>query len=48
VGLGACGLAADFLGRVRAEGRFSERFRPCIDVLAGHIGDAGAKVSRLG
>ncbi len=44
----ALGLAADFLGRVRAEGRFSEGLRACIDVLAGHIGDAGAKVSRLG
>lgn len=44
----ALDLAADFLGRVRAESRFSERFRRCIDVLAGHIDDAGAKISRLG
>lgn len=44
----ALGLAADFLGRLRAEGRFSEGFRACIDVLAGHIGDAGVKVARLG
>lgn len=44
----ALGLAADFLGRVRAEGRFSEGFRPCLDVLAGHIDDAGVKVARLG
>jgi hypothetical protein len=44
----ALGLAVDFLGRVRADSRFSEAFGPCRDALARHIDDAGAKVSRLG
>jgi hypothetical protein len=44
----ALGLAADFLDRVRDDGRFSEAFRACIDVLAGHIDEAGVKMSRLG
>jgi hypothetical protein len=44
----ALGLVADFLGRVRVDSRFSEGFRSCIDVLAGHIDDAGVKMSRLG
>ena len=44
----ALGLAADFLGRVRGESRFSEAFGSCIDALAGHIDEAGAKVARLG
>lgn len=44
----ALGLAVDFLRRVRADSRFSEAFGPCLDALARHIDDAGAKVSRLG
>lgn len=44
----ALNLALDFLGRVRADHRFSEDFRVCIESLAGHIEDASAKESRLG
>jgi hypothetical protein len=44
----ALGLATDFLGRVRADSRFSEAFRSCIDALAKHIDEASVKASRLG
>ncbi|WP_296224347.1 type II toxin-antitoxin system HipA family toxin YjjJ [Ralstonia sp. UBA689] len=44
----ALGLALDYLARMRADDRFSAGFRRCVDGLAAHIDDAGARVSRLG
>jgi hypothetical protein len=44
----ALAMAIAYLARVRADVRFSEGFRTCVDHLAEHLGDASEKVSRLG
>ncbi|MEN7529469.1 type II toxin-antitoxin system HipA family toxin YjjJ [Cupriavidus sp. DL-D2] len=44
----AYSMAEDYLSGLRAERRFSAAFGPCLDSLATHIREAGAKVSRLG
>jgi HipA-like C-terminal domain len=44
----ALGLAAVFLGRLQADDRFSDRFRPCLRHLAIHLEAASAQAARLG
>lgn len=44
----AAQLAGEFLARVRAERRFSQRFAPCIAALKNHLLVAGEKIQRLG
>lgn len=44
----AAALAEVFMGRLRAETRFSERFQPCVAALEAHAADAAAKIARLG
>lgn len=46
--LQAMDLATHFLGRIRADDRFSAAFAPCIDSLAAHIEDGRVKADRLG
>lgn len=41
-------LARDYLGRLRAEGRFSGEFAPCLQALAGHLDEAQRRIERLG
>ncbi|ROR24444.1 serine/threonine protein kinase HipA of HipAB toxin-antitoxin module [Comamonas sp. BIGb0124] len=41
-------LAGAFLDSIQAAGRFSPRFAPCIDALAGHLATARRKIARMG
>lgn len=41
-------LARDYLGRLRAEGRFSGEFAPCLQALAAHLDEAQRRIERLG
>jgi hypothetical protein len=41
-------LARQFLARVEAESRFSQRFEPCIFALRQHIEIASIKIKKLG
>ena len=43
----ALSLATAYLTRLQADAQFSERFTPCIDSLAAHIGGASIKIERL-
>ena len=41
-------LARDYLGRLRADGRFSDNFAPCLQALAVHLDEAARRIDRLG
>jgi hypothetical protein len=41
-------LARDYLGRLRADGRFSANFMPCLQALAAHLDEAASRIERLG
>ena len=41
-------LARDYLDRLRADGRFSANFAPCLQALAAHLDEAGRRIDRLG
>lgn len=44
----ALDVAKAFLGRVRADDRFSDHFQPCVETLSTHLAVAGARIARLG
>lgn len=41
-------LARDYLGKLRADERFSSEFVPCLQALAAHLDEAGRRIERLG
>ena len=41
-------LARDYLDKLRADGRFSSNFAPCMQALGSHLDEAGKRIDRLG